>query len=175
MNTRPEYCVPRQAPTCRCRANMAHTRHSMPDSGLGFQAKVLKLSLSPRQRTEILQFPLIFHFVRCTRRTQTQLGSLMTHAAFNHHLLHHLNHLCSFIFPCSFIYLFFSARRVGFVRWATGWTRASGTDRLRAPHRFLRLIDFVHHSTLGMRVKKKKKKKRSPRRFRAKREHLVRF
>jgi len=28
----------------RCRANMAHTRQSMPDPGLGFQIKVLKRS-----------------------------------------------------------------------------------------------------------------------------------
>jgi len=27
----------------RCRANMAHTRQSRPDSGFGFQDKVLKL------------------------------------------------------------------------------------------------------------------------------------
>jgi len=30
-------------PSFRCRANMAHVRQSRPDSGLGFQAKVLKI------------------------------------------------------------------------------------------------------------------------------------
>ena len=33
--------LPRLRP-CRCRANMAHTRHSRPDFGLDFQIKVLK-------------------------------------------------------------------------------------------------------------------------------------
>ena len=28
--------------SAHCRANMAHTRQTMPDSGLGFQVKVLK-------------------------------------------------------------------------------------------------------------------------------------
>ena len=32
----------RRPPTPRCRANMAHIRESRPDSGFGFQVKVLK-------------------------------------------------------------------------------------------------------------------------------------
>jgi len=66
----------------RCRANMAHTRHSGPDSGLGFQEHVLKT----------------MQVIPSTLESGSEAGS------------------------------------------------------------YLRLIDFVHHSTLGLRVIKKKRR-----------------
>ena len=47
----------------RCRANSAHIRQSMPDSGLGFQVKVLKtfkLLIFPRKRSEHASFFFVF-------------------------------------------------------------------------------------------------------------------
>ena len=40
---------------CPCRDNMAHTRQSRPDSGIGFQVRVLKIFQAVRKGTDKLR------------------------------------------------------------------------------------------------------------------------
>ena len=131
-----------------CRANVPHEIHSRPDSGLGFQVKILKtfqvfpswlesrMELSREQGVEgppwrlhssVLEHPFymlgcqICSGIRCSNLISADVGSNVSQFENNY-----------------------------FTEMCSGSEAGS----------YLRLVDFLYHPTLGSRVIKKKKKNR---------------